>query len=55
MPNVEAVAIVADKALNGREGTPFQDNTATGDSCAPAVPLMPVNAAYQRNSQSGEG
>ena len=55
MPNVEAVAIVADKVPNGCEGTPFQDNTATGDSCTPAEYALPVNAAYQRYSQGGAG
>ena len=53
MPNVKAVAIVADKAPNGREGTPFRNNAATDDSCTPAVSAMRVNAAYQRYRQGG--
>lgn len=55
MPNVEAVAIVADKVPNGCEGTPFRDNAATGDSCTPAVSSLSVNAAYQRNRQGDKG
>lgn len=54
MPNVAAVAIVAGKAPNGCEGTPFRDNGATGDSCTPAVSALPVNAAYQRYGQGGD-
>jgi hypothetical protein len=52
MPNVEAVAIVAGKVPNGCEGTPFRDSATTGDSCAPAVSVLPANAAYQRYSES---
>ena len=55
MPNVEAVAIVAGKVPNACEGTPFQDNAATGDSRIPAESVLPVNAAYQRYSQGGAG
>jgi hypothetical protein len=55
MPNLEAVAIVAGKAPNGGEGTPFRDNRAKGDSCTPAVSALPVNAAYQRYSEVGGG
>lgn len=55
MPNVEAVAIVAGKVPNACEGTPFQDNAATDDSCTPAESVLPVNAAYQRYSQEGAG
>lgn len=46
MPNVEAVAIVAGKVPNGCEGTPFQDNQATWDSCTPEVAAIPVNPPY---------
>ena len=55
MPNVKAVAIVAGKAPNGCEGTPFKDNAATVDSCTPAISAMPVNAAYRRYRQGGAG
>ena len=53
MPNVDAVAIVADKVPNGCEGTPFRDNAARGDSCTPAVSSLPVNAPYQRETHGG--
>jgi hypothetical protein len=55
MPNVEAVAIVAGKVPNACEGTPFQDNGATGDSCAPVLSTLPVNPAYERYSNGGAG
>lgn len=55
MPNVEAVAIVAGKVPNAREGTPFGDKAAKGDSFTPAVSALPVNAAYQRYGQGGAG
>ena len=55
MSNVEAVAVIAGKVPNGCEGTPFQDNAATGDSYTPVVSAMPVNAAYQRYSERGAG
>ena len=55
IPNVDAVDTVTGKALNGREGTPFQDNGAVGDSCTPILSAMPVNAAYQRYSKGGAG
>ncbi len=55
MPNVDAVDTVTGKALNGREGTPFQNNGAVGDSCTPIVSAMPVNASYQRYNKGGAG
>ena len=55
MPNVEAVAIVAGKVPNACEGTPFQNNGATGDSCAPVLSTLPVNPAYERYSNGGAG
>ena len=55
MPNVDAVAIVAAKAPNSCEGTPFRDNAVKGGSSTPAVASLPVNAAYKRNSQGSAG
>ncbi|WP_397586153.1 hypothetical protein [Sphingorhabdus sp.] len=55
MPNVTAVVIVAGKVPKGCEGTPFRGKAATGDSCTPAVSVLPVNAAYRRYSQGGAG
>jgi len=53
IPNVEAVAIIAGNAPNVCEGTPFQDNAATGDSCTPAAAAIPVKVPYQREKQGG--
>lgn len=55
MPNVEAVAFVAGKVPNACEGRPFQDNAEMGDSCAPALSALPVNAAYERYSEGSAG
>ena len=46
MPNVEAVAIIAAKAPNSCEGTPFQDNVVSGDRSTPADAAIPVNPPY---------
>lgn len=55
LAQLEAVSIVADKAPNGCEGTPFPDNATTDHSCTPVVYVMPVNEACQRYSEGGAG